>query len=89
MTWFLLCMIRYPEVQRRCHEERDLLLEEEKHWLSKQLILTKLPYTVGALYESLRISSVVGGSVPHFAREETSIAGYPVPKDAIVIANIR
>ena len=51
--------------------------------------MTFLPYTVATMLESQRVSSIAGASLPHFAREDTTLGGYFVPKKTMVMANIR
>ena len=90
VLWFVLCMMRYPEIQRRCHEEIDASVEDARNGgLTKDSINRFFPYTVAAMLESQRINSIANASLPHIVREDTTIGGYRVPKHSLVLANIR
>ena len=90
LLWFLLLMIRYPEVQCKCREEIEGLGESFTNaTLSRDSITKRLPFTTASLLEAQRIGSVAGASVPHLAKVDTSLSGYFIPKGALVTANIR
>ena len=87
LSWFLLYMILYPDVQKKCQEEIDRVFDTEGSLAN--LAASRFPYTTAALMETQRISSIAGGSLPHVVRERTTLGGYHVRKGAIVQANIR
>ena len=93
VLWFILHMIHYPDIQRRCQEEIDRWFRdgemEGDHQLTKDAIVESLPYTTATLMEILRMVGPAGASIPHFAREDVTVAGYRVPKGSMVMANIR
>ena len=83
VVWIILYMIHYPDVQRRCQEEMDRWFPdvvEERYQLTKDFIVKSLPYTTASFLEVMRIVSPSGITLPHFAREDATIAGYHVPK---------
>ena len=90
LMWFLLYMMRYPEIQRRCHSEIDAQFGDARgRGFTKDAITRLLPYTTASMLESQRISSIANASIPHVVREDTTIGGYSVPKHSLVLANIR
>ena len=96
LTWFLLYLIRFPEVQRQCQREIDAAVAEDAaaregdcSLISVANISKRLPFTNAALLETQRISSIAGGSLPHLVRRDTTLGGYHVPRGSIVSANIR
>ena len=90
LSWFILFMIHYPEIQKRCHEEVDRWIGDGNPVeLTKDNVVKSLPYTAATLLEVQRVASIASASLPHFVREDVTIAGYHVPKDSFVLANIR
>ena len=91
VMWFLLFMMRYPEVQRRCHAEIDARFEDVDGGggLTKDTITRLFPYTVATMLESQRINSIANASLAHVTRENVTLGGYSVPKHSLVFANIR
>ena len=87
LSWFILYMMHFPEVQRKCQEEIDRVSETAGGFGG--LTGSNLPYTTATLLETQRISSIAGSSLPHFAREDTVLGEYHVKKGSIVQANIR
>ncbi|MEE3023247.1 MAG: cytochrome P450, partial [SAR324 cluster bacterium] len=55
-------------------------MEGGVHQLTKDAIVESLPYTTATLMEILRMVGPAGASIPHFARETVTIAGYHIPK---------
>lgn len=88
MGWFLLYMIRFPEVQRKCQKEIDEVLDVQGD-LANVNVPKCLPYTTATLFETQRIASIAPSSLPHIVREDTTLGGYDVEKGSLVFANIR
>ena len=88
LIWFLLYMIRYPAVQQKCQREIDNVMDSQgEYW---NVAMNKyFPYTTAALLEVQRISSIAGASLPHVAREDTTVGGYNVSKGSVLVANLR
>ena len=90
LSWVLLYMIRFPDIQRRCQLELDTTLPDlGEENLTKESIAKFIPYTTATLLEVQRVSTIANASLPHIAREDVTVAGYHVPKDSTVMANIR
>lgn len=87
ISWFLLYMIAYPQVQEKVQQEIDSLVEQEGG-LPELRHKTALPYTMAVTMEVMRLQAVAPLSVPHCAARDTSIQGHRVPKGSIVISNI-
>lgn len=47
-----------------------------------------MPYTEATLREIMRFETLVPMSVPHRAMRDTTLAGFQIPKDTIVLAGI-
>lgn len=46
-----------------------------------------LPYYTAFIYEVMRFTSFVPVTIPHSTTTDTSINGYPIPKDTIIFVN--
>ena len=88
LNWFLLYMIHYPEVQRRCQLEIDSAMALGAE-VSQATAFEMFPFTSAALLEAQRMSSSAGASLPHIVREDTTVGGYPITKGSLVVANIQ
>ena len=88
LSWFILYMIRFPEVQRKCQQEIDKVTDAQGE-LVNVVTNKRFPFTTAALLETQRISSIAGAGLPHAVRQDTTLGGYRVSKGSIVTANIR
>ncbi|XP_076472648.1 steroid 17-alpha-hydroxylase/17,20 lyase-like [Babylonia areolata] len=85
LTWALLYVAGHPEVQRRAQEEIDGAVgtcmpsvEHRPH----------LHYTQAVLQETMRMAPVVPMSLPHKSLCDTTVGGYDVPKNTMVMVNL-
>ncbi|XP_072043090.1 cytochrome P450 2J2-like [Amphiura filiformis] len=84
--WALLYMMMYPEIQAKVQQEIDTVVGRMRmpQWADRLL----LPYTEAVLLEIQRIRTVLPLGVPHVASEDTTLAGYDIPKGTYVVANV-
>ncbi|KAK7508552.1 hypothetical protein BaRGS_00000118 [Batillaria attramentaria] len=85
LDWGLYYLASFPEVQKRMQAELDAVTGSRLPGCADR---TKLPYTEATLYEILRLGSVTPLSVPHRTLSDTSVGGYEVPKDTMVMINL-
>ncbi|XP_073724769.1 cytochrome P450 2D15 isoform X2 [Misgurnus anguillicaudatus] len=85
LTAFLYLM-NHPEVQARCQQEIDEVLEgkdqasyEDRH---------NMPYTHAVIHEVQRVAHTVPLSVFHCTTKDTELMGYNIPKGTLVIPNL-
>lgn len=77
-------IVRHPEIQQKAREEIVRVVGSER--LPELRDRLSLPYVEAIAKESLRWHPFVPEGVPHLMTAETSLAGYRIPKGAIVIA---
>ncbi|XP_052704595.1 steroid 17-alpha-hydroxylase/17,20 lyase-like [Crassostrea angulata] len=84
MDWFVYFMTRFPEFQAKCQEEIDRVVGPHQPSMKDR---SKLDYTEACLFESMRLSNVLGLGVPHMTICDSQIGGYDVPKGTTVLVN--
>uniref|UniRef100_T1JPJ8 Cytochrome P450 n=1 Tax=Strigamia maritima TaxID=126957 RepID=T1JPJ8_STRMM len=82
LCWFLLAMMKHPEIQIKVQEELDTVVgRERKPCLSD---LPQLPYTEATLMETQRYATILPTGISHAAAYDTELGGYLIPKNAVV-----
>ncbi|KAH9489772.1 Cytochrome P450 2J2 [Bulinus truncatus] len=86
LYWAMLLMADNPDIQKTCQKEIDLVLG-----VNKEVLLTdraSLKYTEATMMEILRFRTVAQVSFPHCTSCDTELAGYFIPGNTIIMANI-
>ena len=86
LLWFMLYMVKYPEVQFKIHEELDSVLGPDTLPLWKHRI--QLPYLVATIDETLRKASIASFLLPHKATKDSTLAGFSIPKGTYLMFNV-
>ncbi|XP_038051670.1 cytochrome P450 2J6-like [Patiria miniata] len=86
LLWGMLYMMAYPEVQVQVQKELDDVTGRNR--LPRIADKPELPYTEAVLCEIHRLETIAPLSVPHASTEDTTIAGYNIPKGTTIMANI-
>lgn len=74
-----------PEVQKKAQAEIDAVIGRDR--LPTLHDRPKMPYMEGIVYESIRMFIGRGLGIPHRALKDTTLGGYFIPKDTMVIPN--
>ncbi|KAF6201395.1 hypothetical protein GE061_005843, partial [Apolygus lucorum] len=80
-----LYMLLTPEVVKKGQEEIDRVVGRER--LPNLNDRPSMPYIEAIVYESVRVFMGRTFSIPHRALRDTTLHGYYVPKDTMVVAN--
>ncbi|KAM6426170.1 cytochrome P450 1A5-like isoform 1-T3 [Liasis olivaceus] len=85
LSWSLMYLITYPEIQKKIQEELDVTIgRERKPRLSDRSLL---PYTEAFILEIFRHTSFVPFTIPHCTTRDTVLNGYFIPKDLCIFIN--
>uniref|UniRef100_H2XKK3 Uncharacterized protein n=1 Tax=Ciona intestinalis TaxID=7719 RepID=H2XKK3_CIOIN len=84
--WIILFLCKYPDVQRRMQKEIDDVIGE--NGIPKLALAERLPFTRAVIQEMGRIRPNVPLAVPHCASRDSTLMGFNIPKDTIIMTNI-
>ncbi|KAG8560505.1 hypothetical protein GDO81_015013 [Engystomops pustulosus] len=85
LTWVILLLIKYPQVQKKLQEEIDRVVGLDRMPTSEDR--ARLPYVQAFIYEVFRFSSFVPLTIPHSTTSDVIIDGFYIPRDTIVFVN--
>lgn len=89
MGFCILFMCMYPEWQDALHQELDELLAETGRPLPTIDDRHRLVKTEAFLSEVFRFRCPAPLTVPHWSVQDTMLQGYKVPKDSMILINLR
>ncbi|XP_042660042.1 cytochrome P450 1A5 isoform X2 [Tyto alba] len=85
LSWSLMYLVTYPNIQKKIQEELDQTIGRERRpRLSDR---GTLPYTEAFILEMFRHSSFMPFTIPHSTTRDTVLNGYYIPKDRCVFVN--
>ncbi|XP_025924113.1 cytochrome P450 1A5-like [Apteryx rowi] len=85
LSWSLMYLVTYPDIQKRIQEELDQTIGQER--TPRLSDRGTLPYTEAFILEVFRHSSFLPFTIPHSTTRDTVLNGYYVPKDRCVFIN--
>ena len=86
LRWSVVYLVIHQEVQQKCFDEINSKIGRQRLPGCKDRPL--LNYVMAFVHETLRMSSIAPMAVPHKTTCDTTIGGYPIPKNTQVIFNI-
>ena len=86
LKWILLYLCLYPEIQNKCREEINKVLDKNSRFNMSQA--TSLPYTMATITEIQRVARVAPMSLLHATRTTTNIGEFTFPPGSLFVANL-
>ncbi|XP_015906093.1 cytochrome P450 2J4 [Parasteatoda tepidariorum] len=85
LSWLLLCMAKYRDIQQKVHQELDTVLGRDgKIQYSERF---KVPYTLAVIMEEQRYRTLAPLNTSRIASEDIKIQGYDIPRGTVIIGN--
>lgn len=86
LTFAVRSLFHHPEIQTRCQKELDEVVGRDR--LPTLDDRPDLPYTEAVIRETMRFNTLLPFALPHLAAEDTTLGGYDIPKNTIVLPNV-
>ncbi|XP_013420993.1 cytochrome P450 2J6-like [Lingula anatina] len=86
LRWSLVHMVNHPDVQKRVQKEIDQVIGQGR--VAKMEDKASMSFTEATILEVFRMSTVVPMGGPHATSESTTLAGYTIPKDTIILGDL-
>ncbi|KAI9561435.1 phm [Daphnia sinensis] len=86
IKWIVLYVILYPDVQSQIHEEIERVIGDKEGRIPCYATDAKrMPWTEAVMCEVQRIKTILPLGVPHGTLDDCELAGYRIPKGAMVV----
>ena len=82
LRWGLLLMMKFPDVQKRVHEEIDRVVGRNR--LPKLTDKPNLPYTQAVISEIQRFGSIILTAAPRYVSQDTKFEDFTIPKSTVM-----
>ncbi|ESQ38233.1 hypothetical protein EUTSA_v10028583mg [Eutrema salsugineum] len=79
-------LISKPELMKRAQQELDQVVGKDK--IVEESHITRLPYILAIMKETLRLYPTIPLLVPHRPAETAVVGGYTVPKNTKIFVNV-
>ena len=86
LRWAIAYLVHHPECQREIQRQLDEVVGKDR--MPGLDDRPNLPQVQATIMESLRLGNVVEAALPHYTLKDTTLAGYRVPKDTVVVVNL-
>ena len=84
MRWLVALLAKHPDIQARIQAEIDEVIIGEPTTAHRN----DTPLLNAVIKETMRLYPAAPLSVPHSATADTSLGGYHIPKDTVVLLNL-
>ncbi|KAL6013250.1 hypothetical protein ACLOJK_003742 [Asimina triloba] len=85
MEWTMALLLNHPHVLEKARAELDMKVGSDR--LFQESDLSNLPYLHCIINETLRLYPVAPLLLPHNSSEETSVGGFTVPANTLLLVN--
>ncbi|XP_073442543.1 cytochrome P450 2C14-like isoform X1 [Dendrobates tinctorius] len=81
LRWGLLLMIKYPEIQKKVHDEIERVIGSAQPQMDHR---KHMPYTDAVIHEIQRFGDIIPHNLPHATTEDITFRGYFIPKGTFI-----
>ena len=85
LKWAIAFLVNYPQYQTDIQHQLDEVVGRDR--MPNLLDRHNLPLVHATIMEVLRVGNVAPQTIPHLALKDTSLCGYRVPKDSVVMVD--
>ncbi|XP_070588563.1 cytochrome P450 2K6-like [Erythrolamprus reginae] len=82
LSWAILLMMKYPEIQRKVQEE---IAKEIGDTQPRTDHRAKMPYTDAVIHEIQRFADIIPSNLPHATAMDVTFKGFFIPKGTYVV----
>ena len=86
LRWTIAYLVHHPQCQTEIQNQLDEVVGRDR--MPGLDDRARLPLVQATIMEALRLGNVAEAGVPHYTLNDTSLAGYRVPKDTVVFVNL-
>ena len=86
LRWVIAFLVNNPEYQTEIQDKLDEVVGRDR--MPELDDRPNLVLIQATIMEALRLGNVAETAIPHYTLKDTSLAGYRVPKDTVVMANL-
>ena len=86
LRWAIAYLVHNPDCQTEIQNQLDEEVGRDR--MPGLDDRPNLPLVQAAIMETLRLGNVAEAALPHYTLKETTLAGYRVPKDTVVLPNL-
>ena len=86
LRWTIAYLVHHPQWQIEIQNQLDEVVGRDR--MPGRDDRPRLPLVQATIMETLRLGNVAETALPHYTLKDTSLAGYRVPKDTVVLVNL-
>ena len=86
LRWTIAFLVHHPQWQTEIQDQLDEVVGRDR--MPGLDDRPRLPLVQATIMEALRLGNVAEAALPHYTLKETSLGGYRVPKDTVVLVNL-
>ncbi|XP_066553586.1 cytochrome P450 2K6-like [Amia ocellicauda] len=86
LSWAILLMIKYPDIQKQVHEEIDRVIGGSTPRIQHRQLM---PFSDALIHETQRFADIIPMNLPHETTKDVTLRGYSIPKGTYIIPLLR
>ena len=86
LRWIIAFLTNFPEIQSKIQQELDDVVGHDR--LPRLDDRPNTPLLQASIMEVQRLANIADQALPHYTLTDTTLCGYRVPKDTVVLPNL-